>query len=270
MSLRDADIDVSPTVRVRDGRRKGDSACETVGQRIVHGHLQPGELLPTEAELGREFGISRASLREGLRALSAKGLLETRTRRGSMVRPKACWDILDRDVLVWMANAPPDQEHLLGLLEVRAIIEPAAAKLAAQRASPRQILDIERAYSAMAASLPGNLKACCKFDLALHEGIIAAAGNVFLSRFAAIIRTALLTAFRLSADARQAYEASLAEHWAVTDAIRRRSPGEAERAMRALLKVAARDLAPAFKPARARPQSLPMAGQPRQSRRGGG
>ncbi len=94
--------------------------------------------------------------------------------------------------------------------------------------------------------MPDDLEGCCKHDLDLHEGIIAAAGNVFLSRFAAVIRTALRTSFLVSYDARESYENSLIEHWAVIDAIRKRIPGEAERAMRFLLKGTARDLAPAF------------------------
>jgi GntR family galactonate operon transcriptional repressor len=204
--------------------------------------------------LGRELRMSRPSLRKGLRALAGKGLVESRTRRGTMVCPKSSWNILDADVLAWMADAPPDHEYLIALLELRTIIEPAAARLAAQRASPRQILDIERACNAMAASLSDDVEACCQHDLELHEEIIAAAGNVFLSRFAAVIRTALLSSFRISADARESYTNSLAEHWAVADAVRRRAPADAERAMRLLLRGTARDLAPAFipiKPARA-------------------
>jgi DNA-binding FadR family transcriptional regulator len=226
--------------------RKADGATHAIGQRIVDGRLRVGELLPTEARLGHELGMSRPSLREGLRALAGKGLVESRTRRGTIVCPKASWDILDPDVLAWMANAPPDHEYLMALLEMRTFIEPAAARLAAQRASPRQILDIERSYAAMAAALPHDVEACCQHDLALHEGIIAAAGNIFLSRFAAVIRMALLSLFRISANARESYANSLAEHWAVTNAIRRRAPAEADRAMRVLLKGTARDLAPAF------------------------
>jgi DNA-binding FadR family transcriptional regulator len=231
---------------IKPSRRKADGATNAIGQRIVDGRLLAGELLPTEAQLGLEFGMSRASLREGLRALAAKGLVESRTRRGTIVCPKTSWDILDPDVLVWMAHAPPDYEYLMALLEMRSVIEPAAARLAAQRASPRQIVDIERFYGAMAAALPNDVEACCQHDLALHEGIIGAAGNIFLSRFAGVIRVALLSLFRISANARESYTNSLAEHWAVVEAIRRRSPGDAERAMRVLLRGTARDLAPAF------------------------
>ena len=185
-------------VAARRDRPKWYAVCDAVGRDIIEGKLRPGGLLPIEADLARELGVSRPSLREGLRALAAKGLVETRTRRGTIVRPKECWDILDSDVLAWMANAPPDQEFLMALLELRTSIEPVAARLAAQRASPRQVLDIEESYRAMAASLPDDIEACCQHDLDLHERIIAAAGNVFLARFAAVIRTALRTSFLVS------------------------------------------------------------------------
>jgi DNA-binding FadR family transcriptional regulator len=234
------------TVAPRRRRPKWHAVCDAIGRHIVAGKLRPGELLPIEADLARKFRVSRPSLREGLRALAAKGLIEARTRRGTIVRPKQNWDILDPDVLAWMAHAPPDQEFLMALLELRTSIEPAAARLAAQRASPRQILDIEESWRAMAASLPHDIDACCRHDLDLHERIIAAAGNAFLARFAAVIRTALRISFVVSYDARESYENSLAEHWAVADAIRKRLPAEAEHAMRLLLNGTARDLAPAF------------------------
>jgi DNA-binding FadR family transcriptional regulator len=100
----------------------------------------------------------------------------------------------------------------------------------------------------MVTSLPQDVEACCQHDLAFHEGIIAAAGNVLLSRLASAIRTALMSVVRISTNARESYENSLAEHGAVAAAIRRRAPDDAERAMRILLSGTARDLAPAFKP----------------------
>ena len=251
-------------------RPKWFAVCDAVGRDIVERKLQPGALLPTEAELGRKLRVSRSSLREGLRALASKGLVETRTRRGTIVRAKECWDILDPDVLGWMANAPPDQEFLMALLELRISIEPAAARLAAQRASPRQVIEIEESYRGMADSLPDDLEGCCQHDLDFHERIIAAAGNIFLARFAAVIRTALRTSFLVSYDARESYENSLIEHWAVIDAIRKRMPGEAERAMRFLLKGTARDLAPAFPHIKPEPAAAPKRTRPVVMRRKAG
>jgi DNA-binding FadR family transcriptional regulator len=251
------------------GRRpKSRDVIDALGVQIVSGRLAPGALLPTEAELSQRLGISRPSLREGLKALAQKGLIEGRTRRGTVVRDRLEWDVLDGDVLRWLAAAPPDPAFYMDLLDVRVIFEPAAARLAAARASPEQIIAIEAAFNAMAAALPHDVDACCRHDLAFHELITSATGNRLLIRFAAAIRTALLAAFRLSSNARESYENSLAEHWAVAAAIRRRSADEAELAMRNLLAGTARDLAPAYENLRGsrpprRGRSVGIAAEPR-------
>ena len=191
----------------RDGARraKAEGVLERLGQDIVAGRFAARERLPTEAALGEQLGVSRPSLREALKALARKGLVDSSPRRGTIVLGRESWDLLDADLLRWMAAAPPDPAFLLGLLEARAIFEPAAARLAAQRATAAQIVEIERAYREMAAALPHEVEACCRHDLALHEEIIAASGNVILARLAAAIRTALLFSFRTSANARASY-----------------------------------------------------------------
>ena len=219
---------------------------DTLGLRIVSGQLHSGDLLPTEAELSAQLGISRPSLREGLRALAQKGLVNGRTRRGTSVNDRREWNVLDPDVLRWLSVAPPDPAFFMDLLDVRMIVEPAAARLAAMRATPEQVAAIEAAYRGMVASTPHDMEACCRHDLALHELIIHATGNQMLIRFAAAIRTALLACVRIASNARESYENSLAEHHAVAAAIRRRAPDEAEQAMRNLLAGTARDLAPAY------------------------
>ncbi len=225
---------------------KSAQVVDVLGIRIVSGSLVPGSLLPTEAVLSAQLGISRPSLREGLRALAQKGLVEGRTRRGTMVNDRHHWNILDADVLRWLAESPPDPAFFMDLLDVRMIIEPAAARLAASRATPTQILAIEAAYRGMVDATPHDIESCCSHDLALHELIINATGNQMLIRFAAAIRTALLNCVRLASSARVTYENSLAEHQAVAVAIRRRDPDEAEACMRKLLAGTARDLAPAY------------------------
>jgi len=249
-------------------RPKSRDVVDVLGVKIVSGKLAPGDLLPTEAQLSRRLGISRPSLREGLKALAQKGLIEGRTRRGTVVCDRWHWDVLDADVLRWLAAAPPDPAFFMDLLDVRVIFEPAAARMAAARASPEQILAIERAFEAMAAALPDDVESCCAHDLAFHELITSATGNRLLIRFAAAIRTALLAAFRLSSNARASYENSLAEHFAVARAIRTRSPDAAEQAMRDLLAGTARDLAPAYEKllpaAPVRRRTAPVAAHPRQ------
>jgi len=233
-------------------RRKSDRVLNDLGMQIVSGQRAPGDRLPREHDLSRRLGISRPSLREGLKALVQKGLIEPRTGRGTTINEKHRWNVLDADVLRWIAEAPPDREFYRTLLEARTIIEPAAARLAAARAGHETILGLERAYHAMARALPHDVETCCRHHLALHELIILATANPILTALATTIRTALLAAFRLRSNARESYENSLAEHWAVVVAIRKRSPEDAEQAMRELLAGTARDIAPAFEPGRSR------------------
>jgi DNA-binding FadR family transcriptional regulator len=229
-------------------RRKGQRVLDHLGKSIVVGRYRSGSKLPTEAALVRQLAISRASLREGLNALARKGLIEQRARRGTSVLPKSEWDILDPDILGWMAAGPPDEEFLIGLLEARRILEPAAARLAAQRATAAQILEIERAFRGMADHVVTDFDRCCEHDLVFHEAILRASGNILLSRLAVAIRAALLSIIRTATNVRKSYQDSLADHWAVAVAIRDRSPEQAEAAMHSLLAGTARDLKPAFAP----------------------
>jgi GntR family galactonate operon transcriptional repressor len=245
-----------PSLRAKGPRRrvaaagrtlKPARAADVLGMRIVCGHPAPGERLPTESALSAQLGISRASLRQGLCALAQKGLVEGRTRRGTIVRERRHWNLLDPDVLRWLAVAPPDPGFFMDLLDVRMVIEPAAARLAATRAAPEQVAAIEAAFRGMVRSTPRDMEACCAHDLALHELIIAATGNSMLIRVAGAIRTALEACVRIASIGREtSAEYSLAEHRAVVVAIRRRDAEGAEHAMRTLLAGTARDLAPAY------------------------
>jgi DNA-binding FadR family transcriptional regulator len=232
----------SPTRTLKSAR-----VVDVLGFRIVTGDLPAGALLPTEADLSVQLGISRPSLREGLRALALKGLVEARTRRGTTVNARSLWNVLDDDVLRWLSMAPPDPAFFIDLLDVRMIVEPAAARLAASRASSEQILALESELRGMVAATPSDMETCCAHDLALHELIITATRNPILIRFAAAIRTALLACVRIASIARDtSAEHSLSEHQAVVVAIRHRDPDAAERAMRHLLAGTIRDLAPAY------------------------
>ncbi len=79
----------------------------TLGTRIAGGDLAPGEPLPTEEELVGELGVGRSSLREAMKVLGGKGLVESRTRAGTRVRPREAWHLMDPDVLGWRYQTAP-------------------------------------------------------------------------------------------------------------------------------------------------------------------
>ena len=109
--------------------------------------------------LQRQFGAldsGLAALRESLRVLGSKGLIETRQKIGTRVREAEHWNLLDPDVLSWHGAALPTLEFVEQLAEMRELIEPPAAALAAQRRTDAQLARIGQAYEAMAAALGGT------------------------------------------------------------------------------------------------------------------
>ena len=220
-----------------------------LGQRILSGRIKPGEVLPNQDQLCADLSVSRTALREAVRVLTAKGLVETRPRTGTRVRPREAWNLLDPDVLGWR-EASPDLDFVRSLMEARHIIEPAAAELAAVRATAEDIARIEAALLGMVRWLPHDIEACCRADLDFHSSILAASHNVVLQQLVGTISAALMSGFRLSTHLARSYGSTLSAHSRVLDCIRQRDPECARASMLDLLAIAADDLAPAMQDAR--------------------
>lgn len=219
-----------------------DRVTSQLAMRILSGHYPQGTSLPTEAELGAEFRVSRTALREATRTLAAKGLIESRQRAGTRVKASEDWNRLDADILAWMGRVEPDLDFVKGLTEARQIIEPAAAELAALRATARDVADIEEAYEAMCMALASDPDACAKADVRFHIGILRASRNPVLANLGSVISAALMNAFRLTNSASVNYQKTLAAHGEVLEAIRMRRSEDARTRMQALLGIATEDL----------------------------
>jgi DNA-binding FadR family transcriptional regulator len=213
-----------------------------LGQRILSGGITPGEVLPNQVQLCADLSVSRTALREAIRVLTAKGLVETRPRTGTRVRPRDAWNLLDPDVLGWR-EASPDRDFVRSLMEARHIIEPAAAELAAARATAEEIARIEAALLEMVRWLSNDIEACCRADLDFHSAILAASHNVVLQQLVSTISAALMIGFRQSTHLAKSYELTLSAHSRVLDGIRQRDPEGSRAAMLDLLAIAADDLA---------------------------
>jgi GntR family galactonate operon transcriptional repressor len=215
-----------------------------IALRILSGTVRPGATLPTEPELQAEFGISRSALREAMRVLSAKGLVQVRPRTGTVVRGTQEWNRLDPEVLEWSLATAPDLAFVRSLLEARRVFEPAAAEFAALRASAQDLARIETAYLGMKSSLPHDVETCCRADVAFHAAILRASGNVVLQQLVGTMGAALGNVFRLSTQLAESHERALSAHATVLDCIRLRDAAGARAAMLGLLQVASDDLAP--------------------------
>jgi DNA-binding FadR family transcriptional regulator len=216
------------------------NAAEVIGRRIVSGDLKPGSVLPNLQDLATEFSVSRLSMREAMKLLAGKGLVDARPRRGTVVRPRSEWSRLDPDVLIWQIGEVPNAAFVRSLFEVRAIVEPEAAALTALRAPQSALREIESAFSAMAASDPSSPESI-KADVAFHLAILTGTGNEFLAAFAPAIETTLTITFGLQRNAKPAQDHFVPSHKAIFDAIKRGDPEGARQAFRKLLTTAEND-----------------------------
>ncbi|WDR03075.1 FadR/GntR family transcriptional regulator [Devosia algicola] len=228
--------DVSPPGSVREW------ILSTLGKRILGGHYPEGAALPIEADLCAEFDVSRTVLREAVKMLTAKGLLVSRKRAGTLVRSASNWNRLDADVLSWMGSLDPDPVFVRGLLEARLAIEPASARLAAMHSTSMDLATIEAAYHDMRTTPADDLAGRIAADVAFHIGILEASHNPVFAGLGKLIKHALEDSFRLTTRTTESYSRALRAHGDVLEAIRLRQPDIASERMRALVDVAMVDL----------------------------
>jgi DNA-binding FadR family transcriptional regulator len=212
---------------------------EALALRILSGNLPEGSILDLPA-LRRELDVSLTALREALKVLTAKGLIDARQKRGTFVQPRTSWNMLDRDVMRWQASVSDDPDLLTDLAEVRAVVEPVAAAVAAQRATQSDLDALGDALRRMAEAQT-NAEGMVAADLDFHRLLLAATHNRFLEQIALVIAIGLAERDELVHQA-DPVDDPLPSHREVFDAITGRDPVRAERAMRALVDKATEDL----------------------------
>lgn len=180
------------------GRLHGRIA-EELGTAIVSGRQATGSVLLNEIEASEKLGVSRPAYREAMRILSAKGLVQSRPKTGTRVTPRSTWNLLDPDVLAWMFRGEPDPEFVRQLFELRAVIEPAAAAMAAERRSSSQLARMGHALEEMSRHGVSSPKGATA-DEAFHSEILIATGNealmALINSISASVRWSTLYKFR--------------------------------------------------------------------------
>jgi GntR family galactonate operon transcriptional repressor len=213
---------------------------DVIGERIVRGDNAPGDLLYPD-RIEAELGVSKTVVREALRVLASKGLIDSRQKRGTFVRPRADWNLLDADVLRWRGQGVPDANFLDDLAEVRAIVEPAGARLAARRRTEADLAALTEAIEQMDAAV-GDVPATVEADLAFHRALLASAHNELLTGMEVVIEAGLRVRDSFVHGSDHAADDAIPAHRAVVDAIRARDPDAAAHAVENLLAQAIADL----------------------------
>lgn len=210
---------------------------QTVGAlagRILSGAVPEGATLDL-VTLREELDVSLTALREALKVLSAKGLVDARQKRGTFVRPREFWNMFDVDVMRWRSAGPPDLVLLEDLTEVRSVIEPSAARMAAGRATEQDLYDLTEALGRMADPAQDAVEA----DLDFHRALFGATHNQLLVEMQRVLANGLAMRDKVvhAAD----HDDPVPSHRKVLDAIRAADAPAAELAMRELLDKANED-----------------------------
>lgn len=217
-----------PAKRSHQGEIVHDLALE-----IISGKRPEGSLLPSDAELMARFGVSRTVLRESLKTLAAKGLIQPKTRVGTRVVERTSWNLFDPDMLRWHLDCGIGLDLLAHLSEVRLALEPVAASLAAQRRGDEDVAVLHAIVDRMAAAEAAP-EAFASADLDFHLTIARLSGNPFFRTACALIEVALGAAFRFTTPVNdpKAVERSVIAHRAVVTAI---GAGDSEAAAAAIV-----------------------------------
>ncbi|WEK04416.1 MAG: FadR/GntR family transcriptional regulator [Candidatus Devosia phytovorans] len=206
-----------------------------LGAAIVRGDYAEGAILPSDTELLARFSVSRTVLREALKTLAAKGMIEARARIGTRVLPRQRWNLFDADVLAWHFEAGPDVDFLRSVAEVRIGIELESAALAAERRTQAQADHLVALADAMGEATTAEEFA--RADLAFHRAVAEAASNPFMASISALVEVALTAVFTISSPVanKAKLEETAANHGAIAEAIRAQNVEAARDTMRAVI-----------------------------------
>ena len=234
-------VNVTPTRVPRGtGRRLHGAVAHKLGTAILSGDYVPGDTLPGEIEFSEMLDVSRSAYREAVQVLTAKGLVESRPKIGTRVLPRSRWNLLDPDVLAWAFAGEPDITFMRSLFELRAIVEPAAAALAAERRERRDLKIMKDALMAMRrhtlATETGRAA-----DREFHDAVLAATRNDALIVLSASIGAAVSWTTQFKQRARALPRNPIPDHVKVYEAISAGDAAGASAAMRTLVDLALED-----------------------------
>ena len=212
---------------------------EDLGLKIIKGEYKPGDTLPNEEMLSREFDVSRGVLREATKVLVKKGLIRLKPKIGTQIQPQREWNLFDPDVLIWKFEAGDKMKFLENIIEVRRIIESEAAKLAAERGGEEEVSIIRSNYDNMVRFLDDkdgySYEEYIKLDIKFHTSILEACRNELFSQIGYTIRQALLTARQSDKKDIKAQKETLPLHLDIVNAIENQNPEAAYMATQALV-----------------------------------
>jgi DNA-binding FadR family transcriptional regulator len=240
VALRDKPETIALPIPRKGSKRVHGSIAHDLGVAILTGQYAPGDRLPGEIEFSEQLKVSRSAYREAVRILAAKGLVESRPKTGTRVSDRSRWNVLDPDVLGWTFASEPSQEFIRDLFELRMIVEPAAAELAAIRRNGTDLARMGHALGEMArfglATEEGQAA-----DQHFHHAILEAARNAPLIALSSSIAAAVSWTTIFKQRKRKLPRDPLPDHRVLFDAIAEGNPTKAREKMTELVRLALED-----------------------------
>lgn len=210
--------------------------------RIVAGEFPPGTVVPGELELSAKHEVSRMTVREAMKTLEAQRILSVERGRGTFVNPLNRWASLEA-VLRAASEGENDAAAAVQLIELRRMLETGACELAASRVSPEEIGQLQAHVSAMEDAHESNdLGAFVAADLAFHDVILHASGNVFVAVLFEPLHRVLETRRTQTSKITDIQKHAIGHHRNILDALDARDPDRARAAMDAHMQQTLDDL----------------------------
>lgn len=235
------------------------AVIELLFGQILSGEMKAGFPIPTETEIANKSSVSRTVVREAIHSLIAKGVLSTAGKRGAIVQHFHNWNHLDPDVIRWVSESRLLNSFLEHVLEVRLIIEPEAAALAAVRSSTADILKIEEALTEMEKAKNIQSEESVNGDINFHNAILHSSGNIILHQFKELFSAAIDASIKLTFKNAEDIPLTLKRHRDLYEAIYLRDHIAARKSAFAILEQSAADFKKLKIPVR--PESLVILGR---------
>lgn len=213
-----------------------EQIVQQIEKSIADGALKPGDQLPPEREMAQQFGVSRTAVREAVKALREKGLVEAYTGRGTFVVNGTSQ--LMRQSFDFLMKMGEVEDGFRNLAELRSILEPEIVMLAAERADEADISGMREAVNVMEATHDAD--AFVEADLDFHLALAEAAGNPLIlsliDSIVGLLREQRIRIFNVDHARRGQFH-----HKRILAAIENHDPDKARKAMRAHLEQIAED-----------------------------
>ncbi|TVV74156.1 FadR/GntR family transcriptional regulator [Sphingomonas solaris] len=231
---------VAPRAPRGTGRRLHGAIAHKLGTAILSGAFAPGDVLSSEVAFSEALDVSRGAYREAVQVLTAKGLIESRPKAGTRVLPRDRWNLLDPDVLAWAFAGEPDEAFVRELFELRGVVEPAAARFAAERRDRSDLKAIKDALAGMRRHTLAT-EAGRAADRDFHNAILRATRNAAMMVLSASIGAAVHWTTQYKQRSRALPRNPIPDHARVYEAILAGDADAAGAAMRMLVDLALDD-----------------------------